>query len=348
MEKERQIIAVVGMTGSGKSIASDYLASIKYKFIRFGQITLDEIKRRKLAPTEENEVGIREGLRKKYGMAAYAILNKKKIDDTLKKGDVVIDGLYSWSEYKFLKITYGSRLKVLAVISDPETRYKRLEERKIVDLKMRNRPATKQQAISRDYAEIENIEKAGPIAMADIIIQNTGSKEELISQLKEIFEYKSQRPDWDRYFLEIVKTVSRRATCDRGRTACVIVKDKRILTTGYVGSPINLPHCDDVGHLYETRYDEKGNKTQHCIRTIHGEANAIAQAARYGIAIGGATAYMKLAPCFVCAKQIINAGIKRVVCMKGYHGASLSIKSLKQAGVKLDILDEEFEKYDNM
>ncbi|MCX6741927.1 MAG: cytidine/deoxycytidylate deaminase family protein [Candidatus Pacearchaeota archaeon] len=157
-----------------------------------------------------------------------------------------------------------------------------------------------------------------------------------------------KRPNWDEYFMDIVRAVSSRATCDRGRTACVIVKDKRILCTGYVGSPIGLSHCDEVGHLYETRYDANGKKTEHCIRTIHAEQNAIAQAARYGIPIDGSTIYMKLEPCFWCVKQMINVGIKRVVCLKRYHGGELSRKSLKEAGVKLDVLSEDLEKYDNM
>jgi dCMP deaminase len=354
MKKEREIIAVVGMCGSGKSIVSDFLVKKGYKFLRFGQITLDEVKRRGFSSNERYDVEkyekhIREGFRQKYGMAAFAILNKKKIDELLKKGNVVIDGLYSWSEYKFLKKTYGEMLRVIAVIANPEKRYSRLDQREKIDEKMRFRPMTKEQAMSRDYAEIENIEKAGPIAMADIIIENNGNKDELVDKLRKIFsDNPNRRPNWDEYFMEIVKSVSSRATCDRGRTACVIVKDKRILCTGYVGSPIGLPHCDEAGHLYETRYDANGKKTEHCIRTIHAEQNAIAQAARYGIPIDGATIYMKLEPCFWCVKQMINAGIKRVVCLKRYHGAELSRKALKEAGVRLDVLSEELEMYDKM
>lgn len=357
MKKERQIVAVVGMCGSGKSIVSDFLVKKGYKFLRFGQITLDETKKRMIKDRsmgegnfEKYEKEIREGFRRKYGMAAFAILNKKRIDDLLKKGNVVIDGLYSWSEYKFLKKVYGNMLKVIAVIAPPETRYKRLEERKEVDEKMRHRPFSRESAKSRDYAEVENIEKAGPIAMADIVVENTGSKDDLIDKLKKIFsDNPNKRPGWDEYFMEIVNAASKRATCDRGRTACVIVKDRRILCTGYVGSPIGLPHCDEVGHLYETRYDANGKKTEHCIRTIHAEQNAIAQAARYGIPIDGATIYMKLEPCFWCVKQMINAGIKRVVCLKRYHGADLSRKTLKEAGVRLDVLGEgPQEMYDRM
>jgi len=99
------------------------------------------------------------------------------------------------------------------------------------------------------------------------------------------------RPLWDEYFMNIMQAVSTRATCDRGRSGCVIVRDKHILTTGYVGSPPGLPHCDEVGHQMKTTIHEDGHQTQHCVRTIHAEMNAIVQAARIGVSLDGATLY---------------------------------------------------------
>ncbi|MEK6900897.1 MAG: deaminase, partial [Nanoarchaeota archaeon] len=114
----------------------------------------------------------------------------------------------------------------------------------------------------------------------------------------------------------IVDAVSKRATCDRGRTAVVIVRDKRILATGYVGAPMGLPHCDEVGHEMKKLVHEDGRISQHCVRTSHGEVNAIALAARNGVSIESGTLYCKLEPCYNCAKMVINAGIVRVVCQK--------------------------------
>ncbi|MEM3609579.1 MAG: cytidine/deoxycytidylate deaminase family protein [Candidatus Anstonellales archaeon] len=156
---------------------------------------------------------------------------------------------------------------------------------------------------------------------------------------------KDKRLSWDDYFLEIAKTVATRATCDRGKNGAVIVKDKRILTTGYVGSPSGLPHCDDVGHLLIKTVDYNGKARKHCIRTVHAEQNAIVQAALHGVSTKGATMYVKFAPCFTCAKMIINAGIKRVVAEKDYHDSELTKKFFKQAGVKLEIRKKEVEKY---
>ena len=176
------------MTGSGKSEVADELVRQGYNFVRFGQITLDIVKERGLKPTEENEKPIREEVRKKHGMGAFATLNIPKFDKLLEKGNVVADGLYSWSEYKILKEYYKEKLIVIAVLAPPELRYERLSNRIEIDDKMRSRPATKEQAQARDIAEIENIEKGGPIAMADYYIINTGSKEELMQKTKEFLE----------------------------------------------------------------------------------------------------------------------------------------------------------------
>jgi dephospho-CoA kinase len=180
-----KFIAIVGMCGAGKSVVADELIRSGYQFFRFGQITLDIIIEKGLEPNEQNERLIRENVRKEHGMGAYAILNLPKIDQFLKNGNVAGDGLYSWDEYKILKEKYGRQMYVLAVYAPPQQRYLRLVERKISaeDKNLRNRPMTAEQARARDFAEIENIAKAGPIAMADYTLLNTGSIDELCQQL---------------------------------------------------------------------------------------------------------------------------------------------------------------------
>lgn len=184
-----KFFALVGMTGSGKSVVADFLVNQKnFSFVRLGQITLDIVKEKGLPPTEENEKKIREKVRSEYGMGAYAILNIPKFDKVLEAGNLVGDGLYSWSEYKILRDKYGDDLVVIAVYAPPNLRYGRLAARQLKedDSDMRNRPATKDQARARDFAEIENIEKGGPIAMADYTIVNTTNPEDAIKQLKNI------------------------------------------------------------------------------------------------------------------------------------------------------------------
>ncbi|HLD56949.1 MAG TPA: AAA family ATPase [archaeon] len=183
-----KIVAIVGMAGSGKSVLADKLVEAGFTFIRFGQITLDIVKERGLEPTEDNEKKAREEVRRKCGMGAYAILNMPKIKEALKKGNVVVDNLLSWSEYKILRQEYGDKLVVVAVYSPPELRYKRLTERKLLpsDKSIRNRPATFEDAKKRDYNEIENIEKGGPIVMADFTLQNIGTMKDFEKQIAKL------------------------------------------------------------------------------------------------------------------------------------------------------------------
>jgi len=155
------------------------------------------------------------------------------------------------------------------------------------------------------------------------------------------------RPSWDEYFMEVANTIAKRATCDRGRSGCVIARNRQILVTGYVGSPRNLPHCDDVGHLLKKVTHENGQVSTHCVRTVHAEQNAICQAAKLGIALEGSTLYCRMTPCRTCAMLIINCGIERVVCEKKYHSSDESEEMFKQAGIIMDYVSEEIMRYEN-
>ena len=120
----------------------------------------------------------------------------------------------------------------------------------------------------------------------------------------------TQRPDWDEYFIQIARTVSIRATCDRKHVGAVIVVNKQMLAAGYNGSVQGMPHCDDIGHDMQDG---------HCVRTIHAEMNAMAQAARHGVAIEGATVYTTASPCWDCFRVLVNAGITRLVYAEPYR-----------------------------
>lgn len=154
-----------------------------------------------------------------------------------------------------------------------------------------------------------------------------------------------KRPSWDEYFLQMAELVGSRGTCDRGRAGTVIVKDKRLLATGYAGSPMGIPHCDEVGHEMHTVTNDDGTTSRHCIRTTHSETNAIANAARFGVAVDGATMYSKMVACYACAKVVVNAGIKRFVALKDYHASNRTKDIFKEAGVELVILSTSIEEY---
>ena len=172
------LIAIVGMCGSGKSIASEYFEKMGYKKIYLGGITMDKLKEENLEVNPENEKMMREKLRKDYGMGAYALLSIPKIEELIKTDNVVLDGLYSWDELKILKEKYPN-IKVISIVVDKNIRYERLTTREI-------RPLTNQEAEKRDISEIENVAKGGPIAFADYYILNNGDMEIYNSELERI------------------------------------------------------------------------------------------------------------------------------------------------------------------
>jgi dCMP deaminase len=149
----------------------------------------------------------------------------------------------------------------------------------------------------------------------------------------------SNRESLDAYFIRIAEAVATRSTCDRRNVGAVIVLDKRIIATGYNGSPAGLPHCDEVGHEIK----QIGGRDS-CIRTVHAEANAIAQAAKVGTPVNGATIYTNYSPCYDCFKLIVNAGIKKIVCKEMYEGrfgmASDTLELAKSIGIELIVLEK--------
>ena len=177
----KKFVAIVGMVGAGKTTASQYLEKIGFKKVRFGQVVIDEVKRRGLKINEKNERLVREGLRKKHGMDVMARLNYPKIKKALKTTYVIGDDLYSWAEYLYLKDKLKKRMIVLAIHASPKTRYQRIPKRG-------ERALTERLARSRDYADISNIQKAGPISMADYVIDNEGTGRKLHQNLEKFLK----------------------------------------------------------------------------------------------------------------------------------------------------------------
>ena len=175
-------VAVVGMCGSGKSVLCSYFKNLGWADVYFGGVTVNQLKKEGIEVNEFNERVMREGLRAKHGMGAFAILLKEEICRKLKQGSVVLDGLYSWAEYKILKELLGDALIILAVVTNSGVRKQRLSTRTV-------RPLTPEQVDSRDIAEIENMEKGGPIAKADYFVTNNGTEAELYTQFEQFMQW---------------------------------------------------------------------------------------------------------------------------------------------------------------
>jgi dephospho-CoA kinase len=172
LDKAHPLVIVVGMAGAGKSVISGYLRELGWNLVYFGGVTLAELDARGLAHTPDNEKAMREELRQKHGKDAYAKCCLPKIQECLGQGPTVIDGLYSWAEYLYLKKNISGPMYVWAAFTTRSVRYARLAARPV-------RPLTPEQALARDVAEIENLDKGGPIAMADFTLVNEGSEEDL-------------------------------------------------------------------------------------------------------------------------------------------------------------------------
>lgn len=330
------LIGITGKIGSGKDTVAEILEKKGYKHISLSNILREDLKRQNKKITREEL--IKEGviIRTKQGPQ---ILAERAYAKT-KQNNTIYTSIGLVEEAEFLK---KKGIKIIYVDATPKTRFERI--------KKRNReqdPLTYKefQKLEEEEAKGKNL-KRNFNAMkkaANIILTNNTTMQELEQKLEKITKY--QRPNWDEYFFEIMDTVAKRATCGRGRAGAVIVKDNQILATGYVGSPPGLPHCDDVGHLMIKTLYPDGIEREHCIRTTHAEQNAIAQAAKKGINLEGSTIYIRMEPCFSCAKQIISVGIKKIICQNQYHAGQETRKMLKQAKIQLIVKNKKNQEYE--
>ncbi|MBS3062067.1 MAG: AAA family ATPase [Candidatus Diapherotrites archaeon] len=345
-------IGITGLNCSGKDTVAEILED--KGFVR--RSLSDEIRKEmriRNIPISDRDAIIKMGndLRKTYGPGILAKRLLASVDPTKNYSFVSIRNPEEVRELK-----KHPQFFLVFLEADPKIRFERLLARdKIGSVGWGKTPKTFNEFQVEQEKELDNKDSAGQQLlkvreMSDIVIENNGGLDELRQKIdgfldKLHFVYK--RPAWDDYFIEMSRVVAKRATCDRGRSGCVIVRDKQILTTGYVGSPPGQPHCDEVGHLLKKVVYENGEIHQHCVRTLHAEQNALMQAAKLGISLSGATVYCKMTPCYTCAMLLISAGLKRVVCEKKYHGGADSEKLFLAAGVEYAVLHPELEKYQN-
>ena len=338
------ILGLVGKNGSGKDTVADILKEYGFSHFSLSDELRRELKKKGISESREALIALGNGLRKSFGPE---ILARKALLTIGKQKHATVTSIRNPGEVKELR--KRKDFKLIFIDAPQEIRYernkKRLREGDIGSFEEFKRHEEKESLGKSHEQQLNKV-----ITMADIVLKNDGELPELKIKVKKLLDdhgvkpiYK--RPSWDEYFMEVMEAISKRATCDRGRSGCVIAKDKQLLSTGYVGSPIGLPHCDEIGHQMKKMIHEDGKVTEHCVRTVHAEQNAICQAAKRGISLNGSTIYSRMTPCRVCAMLIINCGISRVVCQRRYHDGAESEEMFRKAKVQLEILYPEVQQY---
>ncbi len=338
------IVGVTGYLGAGKDTVADYLVSKGFEHISLSDLLREELRIHGKPVTRKNLQELGNALRSRFGPGVLAQRVFSLIDPSK---DYVITSIGTVGEVNVLKKLEGFFL--VFVTAPQKLRFERVKSRRrendpLSFAEFKKHDSLESKGGGANYRAIDEVKK-----LADAVINNNSSLKSLYKKVDAMLkDFKVKRPSWDEYFIGIMHAVADRATCDRGKAAAIIVKNNRILSTGYVGAPAGLPHCDEVGHLLQDVINEDGSVSKHCVRTTHAEQNAIVQAARHGVSIDGSTLYVKMEPCFTCAKMIINAGIKRVVAEYRYHRAQLTREFFKKAGVELVVLNDSVLKYKNM
>lgn len=344
------IVGITGTNGAGKGTMAQILVEKGFKHYSVREYLTKALSETSSEINRESMLELGNNLRKKYGPAYIA----EELYKTAEAGKTnsIIESIRNPEEAKSLK--KHKEFVLFAVEASKKVRFKR-----IVARGSNTDRITYSQFLAQENKEIDSKDKNKPniskcIKMADYKIQNNGTVDELRRKVNKVIEKLEmaqnrpyERPSWDDYFMEIVNAIAKRATCDRGRSGSVIAKDKQVLTTGYVGSPVGFPHCDEVGHQYKKMVHEDGSISQHCVRTVHAEQNAICQAAKRGVSIEGATLYAKMTPCRTCAMLIINSGIVRVYCERKYHAGVESEEMFRKARIELVFKTTELMQYSN-
>jgi dCMP deaminase len=328
---------IIGLTGencAGKSTIADYLTKKSFYYHSLSDIIREEVKAEGKAVTRENLIRKGNELREKFGPG---ILGAKLAQKIQKDKNYVIDSIRNPAEVEELRKL--GRFFLFYVTATPEVRFERIRSRD-----REEDPRTFDAFLEIEKLEMENAEKTkqnllGTFALADGKIVNDGDLNELHDKVDRALAgvsggFRLSRPSWDDYFMGIAKVVASRSNCVKRKVAAVIVKDKRIISTGYNGTPRGTRNCSEGGCPRCNSFAKSGTNLEECLCS-HGEENAIVQAAYHGISIKDSTIYTTFSPCLLCTKMIINAGIREVVYNVDYPMGETPMRLLKDAGIKV-------------
>lgn len=341
------IIGITGTLGAGKGTVVNFLKERGFKHYPVRDFLNEEISKRGLEITQGNMAFIANDLRRKFG-PSYIVekLYEKAVEQG---GDCIIESVRCPGEVEALR--KKENFILFAVDADVETRYSRIIEREGSAVDEKNFTFAK--FVEREQEQIGNTDPSKQnlcrcIEMADYCFKNDWTIVELYKKVEKVLNSIKKkdkifaRPNWDEYFIKMASLVAERSTCLRHNIGAVIVKDKRVIATGYNGSARGSPNCIETGCVKNNMGIKSGTGHDIC-QAVHAEMNAIIQGAFHGISIKGTTMYCTHTPCILCARMIVNSGIKRVV---SYHDYSDEVARdfLKNSGVILDRVNKPSDK----
>ncbi|MFQ6672660.1 MAG: deaminase [Candidatus Tectimicrobiota bacterium] len=326
------IIGLTGRNGAGKGVMADYLARKSFEVTSLSDIIREELRARGEPITRERLIEAGRELRATYGPA---VLAERTLARLAPHKHYVIDSIRHPAEVEALRSREGFVL--VAVEAPLEVRFERNRER--------NREADPQSLEAfraLEEAELESPETEGQQlrrceAMAERVVVNDSTLavfHDRIDQLVRMLSQSATRPGWDEYFMSIAQVVASRSNCLKRKVAAIIVKDRRIISTGYNGTPRGTRNCNEGGCPRCNDLAPAGTALEECLCS-HAEENAITQAAYHGISVRQATLYSTYSPCLMCTKMIINAGIDEVVYNEDYPLGARAQALLKEAGVTI-------------
>ena len=330
------IIGLTGYNGAGKGEAAKYITKKSFYYLSLSDAIRDEVNKRGEVITRDSLTRVGNELREQFGPTILAdhILAKLESDKSY-----VIDSIRNPAEIN----TFRKRkdFLLLSIEASPEVRFKRI--------KARNRENDPQTIDEFKMVEERESQNSNPVfqnlsacrEMADVHLENNSSLEMLFQEVDkalagflDLYRRRVKRIDWDTYFMNIAGVVASRSNCIKRKVAAVIVKDKRIISTGYNGTPRGVKNCDEGGCLRCNSFADGGTKLDECLCS-HGEENAIVQASYHGISVKDGIMYTTFSPCLWCSKMIINAGIVEVIYNADYPLNETATQMLKDAGVSL-------------
>ena len=315
-------------------MVADYLQKKSFYFYSLSDVIREELTSKGTEITRDALIKEGNNLRQKYGSSVLAVKTTAKLQTDK---NYIIDSIRNPAEVNELKKL--TRFVLLKIFSAPENRFERMKERN-----REGDPKTLKEFLRVEELEASNQNSAKQqltacMKLADKTIVNDDQPENLYKKVDQLLqelqvEKKKTRPDWDEYFMNIAKVVASRSNCMKRHVAAVIVKDKRIISTGYNGTPRGVTNCSEGGCPRCNQFVEGGTRLDECLCS-HGEENAIVQAAYHGINIKDASLYTTFAPCLMCTKMIINAGIKEVVYNIDYPLNNTALSLYKEVAIKL-------------